>query len=236
MSKLGVSKIYPLRSLSEQISLSEAVTQRLREAINSCALLLGTHLVERDIAEQLGISRVPVRKAIQQLVDEGLVIKKHRRGAYVQPYSAREVAEVYSLRVQLEFLVVENAIANWTPGVATRMREIVDAMDTAGKANDMQRLCELDNQYHEVLWRLADHNLLLEVVTDLRTRIDRFLNEATKSLSGEAVARHVERHYKLIDLLQDGDVEVAKAEIREHILIAKERINRFYHHLSEAHS
>ncbi len=167
-------------------TLSAEVTNRLRNAIRTGEIPLGTRLVERDLAERLGVSRIPVREAIQQLVEEGLVQKTPHRGTFVHSPTYSEIEEISSLRVLLECFVVERVIANWQPSHEARLSQIVDTMHRATADNNMQLLFEQDYLFHYALWEIADHALLLEVVSGLRSRINRFLGEATAVLHASA--------------------------------------------------
>jgi DNA-binding GntR family transcriptional regulator len=221
----GIAK---LRPLTNQSKLSDEAAMYLREAIVNGTLPPGTHLVEQEIAKQLGISRIPVREAIQKLAEEGLVLKEPRKGAYVQPYSDVELEEIYSLRVVLERFVIERVIANWSEQAANQLQKIADSMLKAANAGNKRRVSELDKVFHETLWELAEHNLLLEVVSGLRARITRFLREANIALTPDALTTHAEGHQKLVDILQSGNVETAKTKITLHILGAKNRIKAYY--------
>jgi DNA-binding GntR family transcriptional regulator len=205
-------------------TLSTEVANRLRHAIRTGEFPLGTRLVERDLAERLGVSRIPVREAIQQLVEEGLVQKTPHRGTFVHSPTRNEIEEISSLRVLLECFVVERVIANWQPCHEARLRQIVETMRQAAANNDMQRLFEQDYLFHSALWEIADHALLLEVVSGLRARINRFLGEATAVLAASQREMHINSHDDLIARILKGDVAEAKAEITNHVLGAKTRI------------
>jgi DNA-binding GntR family transcriptional regulator len=205
-------------------TLGNEVANRLRNAIRTGEFPLGTRLVERDLAERLGVSRIPVREAIQQLVEEGLVQKTPHRGTFVHSPTRNEIEEISSLRVLLECFVIERAMANWQPSHETRLRQIVQTMRRAAAENDIQGLFEQDYLFHSVLWEIADHSLLLEVVSGLRARINRFLGEATALLPASQREMHVDSHDYFIDILTQGNVDTAKAEITTHVLGAKTRI------------
>lgn len=205
-------------------TLGNEVANRLRNAIRTGEFPLGTRLVERDLAERLGVSRIPVREAIQQLVEEGLVQKTPHRGTFVHSPTRNEIEEISSLRVLLECFVVERALANWRPEHEARLRQIVATMRRAAADNDMQQLFEQDYLFHGALWEIADHALLLEVVSGLRARINRFLGEATAVLPTSQRDMHIDSHDYFIDILVKGDVDEAKTEITNHILGAKTRI------------
>ncbi len=205
-------------------TLGNEVANRLRNAIRTGEFPLGTRLVERDLAERLGVSRIPVREAIQQLVEEGLVQKTPHRGTFVHIPTRTEIEEISSLRVLLECFVVERALANWQPEHEARLRQIVATMRRAAADNNMQQLFEQDYLFHSVLWELADHALLLEVVSGLRARINRFLGEATAVLPASQRDMHIDSHDHLIDILSTGDIDAAKREIARHVMGAKTRI------------
>ncbi len=208
-----------------QRTLGDEAAERLRSAIRSGTLPPGTRLVERELAERLGISRIPIREAIQQLVEEGLVKKIPHRGTFVYAPSYDELEEIASLRVVLERFVVERVMAHWQPHQEAYLRQIVEDMWHAASQEDRQRVFELDTQFHYALWQIADHSILLEVVSGLRSRISRFLYEATIALPPSELEAHVAGHEDFIETLKSGDMMVAKNAITdEHILGAKDRI------------
>ena len=208
--------------------LSDEAFLRLREAIINGEFPPGTRLVEQNVAKRLGISRIPVREAIQRLIDEGLVVKEPRRGAYVQSYSEEELEEVYSLRVVLERFVIERVMANWSNEARATLQAIVDGMVQAARAGDKKQVSNLDTKFHETLWDLANHKILLEVVSSLRIRITHFLVQANIAISEDALDAHVQSHQILLDCLNSGDIEVAKAKITEHIMGGRQRIKTVY--------
>jgi DNA-binding GntR family transcriptional regulator len=215
----------PLNPLSpvSQRTLGDEAAERLRNAIKSGVLPPGARLVERELAGRLGVSRIPIREAIQRLVEEGLVRKIPHRGTFVYTPSYEELEEIASLRVVLERFVVERVMARWQPHHEAQLRQIVQEMWQAASQGNRRRVSELDTQFHYTLWQIADHSILLEVVSSLRSRISRFLYEATIALPLLELEAHVAGHGVLIEVLS-GDVMVAKDAITKHILAAKGRI------------
>lgn len=217
-------------SIVRSRTLSEEVASRLRVAIRNGELTTGTRLVEQETAHRLGVSRVPVREAIQILVDEGLVRKSPHRGAYVYLPTRKEIDEIASLRLVLECFVVERAIERWNAAGEAALRQIVEEMRLGMEAGDSQVMYEQDVAYHHKLWEIADHAILLEIVSSLRSRISRVLYESTAAFAsidrGEPVQMqdHIEGHDRLIDILASGDVKAAKDEMTNHIIRGKLRI------------
>lgn len=208
----------------EQRTLGDEAADRLRTAIRSGNLRPGERLVERDLAERLGMSRIPIREAIHRLAEEGLVRKLTHRGTFVYAPTLAEIEEISSLRVVLERFVVERVITNWTIVHEARLQEVVEYMRNAATNKDVHGVSDQDYLFHRVLWEIADHRLLLEVVASLGARINRFLHEANGILTAEQLDAHVVAHEQLIKVLQRGDVLRAQDEMTQHVLSAKSRI------------
>ena len=208
----------------EQRTLGDEAAEHLRDAIRNGRLRPGTRLVERDLAEQLGMSRIPVREAIGRLVEEGLVEKSPHRGTFVYAPTRKEIEEICSLRVVLERFVVERVMTVWSPTHEADLRATVDQMRQAARQNDIHQLHEGDYHFHSTLWAIADHSLLLEMISGLRSRINRFLFEAAGVLPASEVDTHIAAHDTLINVLMQADVALAQATMTEHILAARTRV------------
>jgi DNA-binding GntR family transcriptional regulator len=208
----------------EARTLRDEAVERLQAAIRNGTLPPGARLIERELAEQLGMSRIPIREAISRLVDEGLVRKLPHRGAVVYTPTPAEIEEISSLRVVLEQFSAERVVERWQDDHEAELREIVTAMRAAGAQRDFQQVYALDYQFHYRLWTIAEHSLMLEVLAGLRARISRFLYEATSALTDVELDIHINSHDALIELFKAGEVAPARAEITHHVLSAKTRI------------
>jgi DNA-binding GntR family transcriptional regulator len=214
------SRLEPVR----QRTLSDEAAEHLRMAIRNGSLPHGTRLIEEEVAKDLAVSRIPVREAIQRLVEEGLVRKVPHRGAFVYLPSAKEIEEISSLRVVLERFIIERAIARWKPEHEAALHRIVDRMRQAAEERNFQQIYEQDYEFHHTLWKIAEHGIMLEVVAGLRSRISRFLYEANSALTATELTMHVDSHVLLIDIIKSGNVAAAQDEITNHVLGAKNRI------------
>ena len=229
---MGLLDLTPVK----QRTLSDEAAHRLRTAIRNGVLRPGTRLVERDLAERLGMSRIPVREAIQRLVEEGLVQKSPHRGTFVYAPTKQGIEEISSMRVVLESFVAERAIAHWTDEVEVQLREIVEMMRTAAKRGDWQQIHECDYHFHGTLWALANHTVLLEVVSSLRSRINRFLFEVSGALPASDMDQHIASHDHLIDTFKSGDVAKAQQEMTDHVHSATRRIMTYCNFVDDTSS
>lgn len=208
----------------EQRTLGDEAADRLRAAIRNGVLKPGTRLIERDLAERLGMSRIPIREAIQRLVEEGLARKLPHRGAQVYTPTRHEIEEICSLRVVLERFVAERVIERWRPGYEVELRQIVQSMRQAGSQQNLQEVYAQDYHFHHTLWQIANHSMMIEVLSTLRARISRFLYEANGALTSAELGMHIDSHDELIEILRSSNVPQAQDAFTRHVLGAKERI------------
>jgi DNA-binding GntR family transcriptional regulator len=199
----------------------------IRTAIVQGSLAPGTRLVERDLSDQFNMSRIPVREAIERLVDEGLLAKIPHRGIFVTSPTRDEIEEISSLRIALEQFVAERVVTHLRTEHEVSLRAIVEQMREAASPQDAERIYELDLEFHRALWEIAGHTLLLEVVSNLRSRISWFLHEAAHT-GGFQFDIYVAAHEHLLRVLQDRDVAAARAAIADHIKEARLRILSTY--------
>jgi len=142
----------------------------------------------------------------------------------VASLSARMLEEVSSLRVVLEQFAMRRLRGQFTPAARAELQEIVDAMIRAGEQHDLALVHELDQQFHEYLWRLTDHALLMEVAGQLRSRVTHFYRAAAAPLGPEGLRRHAETHQELLDVIASGDLRAAGEAMEQHIRAAAQRI------------
>lgn len=213
-----------LTSVADE-SISDKVANEVREAIQRGELSPGERLVERTLAARLGVSHIPVREALTRLAEEGLVERTPRRGARVAALTEEELFEISSLRIVLEQFVCDRVQSVWSEAIEARLQKIVAAMIAASERHDVDRMFALDRRFHEELWEIADHKLLLSIASQLRGRINGFLRAANGALAPDKLVAHAMSHNELISALASGDKEQAREAMAAHIEIAANRID-----------
>ncbi|HET6173162.1 MAG TPA: GntR family transcriptional regulator [Gaiellales bacterium] len=206
------------------VSVAGRVADQLRDLIRDGGYAPGARLVERSIARELGTSHIPVREALARLAEEGLVVRLPRRGARVAELSPRMLEEISSVRVVLEQFVCRRVLEHWTPAAHGELARLARRMTSAAERGSTKTVCELDVRFHETLWRLADHALLLEVAAGLRGRIESFLRAANAALAPEDLRQHALAHVELVEVLASGDEIAVAATMRRHIELGTQRI------------
>jgi DNA-binding GntR family transcriptional regulator len=197
----------------ERRTVAAEAAEILRQRILSGEIRAGQPIRQEQIAQEMGVSRIPLREALKQLEAEGFVTIAPHKGAVVSTLSAEEAEELFALRLQLEDWLLRDAIP--------RMREAdfahLDAIIDESRAPDnLARWGELNWQFHEALYRPAGRPLSLRFLKRIHDNLDRYLRLQI------AVTRDWDRAYRdhqdLVALSREGNVEAALALLKEHIL------------------
>lgn len=201
----------------EQGSLSERAYDAIRSSIISGRLRPGERLVEDSLAEDLGVSRAPVREAFRKLADEQLVMERPRHGTYVREFTAKDFVDIYNLLSAIESLSVRLIVRNQVP--LEPLGEIVEKMTEAAKAGDLPRVVEIELDFHKELCSTAGNYHLDNVFRLLSglVGIALSLDDATY----DDMADIASEHYPLLEAIEEakktGDEEQAVFAIRSHI-------------------
>ena len=205
-------------------NLADAVAGRIRAAIWTGQYQPGDRLVERRLAQEFGISHIPLREALARLTEEGLVERLPRRGARVASLTPRMLEEVSSLRVVLEQFVVRRLKDRFTHEARLELQGIVDRMIKAADEPDLARVHQLDQEFHQRLWELTDHTVLVELAAQMRSRMSHFYRAAAASLGPAEVRRHADSHQQLLEVIASGDRRAAERAMQQHVEQAAKRI------------
>ena len=205
--------------------LWEAVAERLRAEILAGGLVAGTKLVETELAERFGTSRGPVREAIRQLAREGLVAEIPRRGTVISTLTARDLAEVYSVREGLDLAAGKAVMALASDDELRRLAEHLVAMDEASRpGGDFTKVSEHDFAFHRALVALARNGRMTTIYDTMLSQSGLLLRaaaEANPTLRSE-MDRPV--HWELLDALIERNFDRVCVSVDAHYRYAEERL------------
>ncbi len=153
------------------VSRRRSVVDRLRQAIISGELAAGERLVEYSIAEQFGVSRVPVREALRQLESEGFVTSERYRGATVSSTSIRDTIELMQVRRGLEVLAARQAAELRGGSLADALRSVVERGREAGRRHQVELLPPLIMEFHELVAKASGNHQLEQMLDRVLQRI-----------------------------------------------------------------
>jgi DNA-binding GntR family transcriptional regulator len=197
------------------MSASRRVYLSLRRRIVEMAMLPGTRVVERDIAEEFGTSRTPVHEAVQRLADEGLIEIVPRSGTFVARIPLDALDEANLVRQALETAIIEKAARRVTPADTARLRDILAEQEAAIASNDFGAFHRTDERFHALLAELSGYPGVWPIIQQAKTQMDRY-RQLTLPLEGR-MAGVLEEHRAVVDAIEARDPAQAVAAMREHL-------------------
>lgn len=209
--------------------LRDVAYERLRDAITSGDLLPGTPLSETQLSKAYEISRTPVREAIQQLAQEGLVQVIPGRSIMVAAPSMHEMMNVVHMRYLLEPEVARLAARSVSPEIRETLVQAVDEMLSAVKKSDRNNWSRLDTLFHELVMEACSNQMLGKLVFQLRNRIHYMINDPQTSL--KRMEACTLEHKAVADAIIAGDEQGAEAAMRAHIEQLRNSLFERYAHL-----
>jgi DNA-binding GntR family transcriptional regulator len=196
----------------------QQVIETLRTAIISGRFAPGDRLIESALSAELGTSRGPVREALRQLENEGLVMSVPYRGAVVLGVSDEEVHEVLiPIRLTLERYSWAQAVEKMTDDDFAEMGKQIWVMEQAGKANNLMKLVEADLAFHEIVITASGQQHTVQIWRTIWPRIRAYFYRYERFRSFEET---VEEHRELLAALQTRDPAIVLAQLERHIDVA----------------
>ncbi|TWB11555.1 GntR family transcriptional regulator [Nitrospirillum amazonense] len=207
------------RAKIERKSLSAQVVDALRQMILSGEYALGAQLRQDEIAQKLGVSRIPVREALQQLEAEGLVATIPYKGSVVAQLSPAQVREYFEVRLLLEIDLLRRAIPQLTAKQIKRAEGVIKELHTA----EAGRWGALNWQLHESLYEPAQRPVMLDMVKRIHDSLDRYVR-LHLSMTPAIHDRSMAEHEQLVALCRDGKGDEAVEVLRGHLTHALEEL------------
>ena len=203
--------------------LIDDVYERLRDLILSNVLRAGLKLVDRELAEQLGVSRTPIREALGRLAMTGLVEKRVRRGYYVSDFSADQVKDLYEFRKMLEIHAVKMAAKNAQPSHLEEFERILDKLKKlTSEPADHAKEDKLDMEIHELIARASGNASLHQAMQSVLDKVMCFF--WVENTDRDSLAASHREHQTLLQLIREKDADGAADQIRMHVDTAQESL------------
>lgn len=211
---------------------TETVYTQLLAQLSAGVYAPGSRLVNRSVAEDLGVSVIPVREALNRLASEGLVEHIPGAGSFVRKLSARDVAKLYQFREQLEVFAAEEAAKNIQTFQLERLHRIlkqeaalVDVMEGEGRVTDevIAEWLALDASFHETLIEGADNPWLSRATGGVRL-LAHVVRSKPKQLVSEESRKTLEEHRAIVDAVERAKVDDAGAIMGQHIRTSMENL------------
>ncbi|MDX3240145.1 GntR family transcriptional regulator [Streptomyces sp. ME03-5709C] len=200
------------RRVARPAPLRQAVYDALVELVINGSLTPGQHLVEAELAEHLGVSRQPVREALQRLQTDGWVDLRPAQGAFVHSPTEEEAAQLLGVRSVLETYSARLAAENAGPGDVERLWELQEEGVAALAAGDVERLVAANTALHSFITSVAANAVLAELISQVSRKVRWYYTPIAKPRGKDAWTEHAQ----LIRAIAKGDAERAGEIMRKH--------------------
>jgi len=192
----------------------DAAYLALRQGILQGDLAPGERLRSDALANELKVSRTPVREALRKLEAEGLV-QRSGSGLIVREFSEQDLTELFYVREALEGMAARLAAENATPGEIADIRELLDDMEAVGQRGDVVALRPLTAEYHRLVGRAAHNGRLLQSLESLLEHVRQMQTSTLLNIEGRAVEA-LKEHHELLQAIEARDADRAEKLARTH--------------------
>ncbi len=212
----------PARALLEKIekppSVDDTAYLQIKQAIIDCVLAPGESLVETRLAEELGVSRTPIRRAIARLEQEGFVTADVSKGYNVAEISLRDLEEMYQLREILECHLIRETAERFTRDELDALEIELKAADQAMERDDYPAFLAANRGFHHAFDRKFGNQRISEVLANLDEHVYRAIMWGLRGRgSRTGIQLGYGDHSLILEALREGDVESAVSVMREHL-------------------
>lgn len=212
--KVQERRLLPV-NLDSYKPLRELVLEAIREAIINGSLKPRERLMEIQMAEELGVSRTPIREALRKLELEGFIVMVPRKGAYVADISTKDIADVFEIRASLEGLAAALAAERVTEEELEFMERCLVIKAEAIATADFEKLVDIDTKFHEAIYKASRNERLVTIVNNLREQIQR-LRTTSLSVPGR-MYQSLKEHRAIVEAIQSRDISLARQVAQDHI-------------------
>ena len=202
--------------------LREIVYEELRNLILTGKIKPGTRMMEIELAEDMGVSRTPIREAIRKLEKEGLVVIEPRKGAYASEVSVKDMVDILEVRANLEGLAAYLAAERMTEPEKKALDDIKERFKAAVIEGNMAEMISLDTKFHHMIVESSKNNHLIHMVEQLQELVLRFRYIYYKDF--KRAEDMIPEHKQIFEEIANGNGANARFEAFNHIDKLKDMI------------
>ena len=202
-------------NLNEYLPLRDVVFNALREAIIKGDFVAGERLMEKQLAERMGVSRTPIREAIRKLELEGLVVMVPRKGAEVASVTGKDISDVLEVRATLEALAVRLACKKMSDQDFDELVSVNEAFKKAAQEKNVSEIIEKDVEFHDVIFHASENEKLIQIINNLREQIYRFRVEYIYKMND--YQQLIEEHDEIVNAMKSRKGLDASVIAQQHI-------------------
>ncbi|MDN7245183.1 GntR family transcriptional regulator [Planococcus shenhongbingii] len=203
-----------------RISAKDIVYEQIKEKIINCLLEPGQAIVNGELGKELGISRTPLREALQRLEGEGLVVRNSNGTFSVAPISIKEVKELFVIRSKLEAILIGDAIDNLTEEHIEHLSYLTEMVKLTSKIENYADTENFGGKFHSAIYSISENTTVVNIIFQLNDRINRYRHLAHEH--GVDIETSSAEHEFILNFMIKRDKVNAELAIENHIIGAME--------------
>lgn len=219
----------PSHSLFEQVShgsLGNKIFDILRDRILNDEYEHGQKLNELALANELKISRTPIREALKQLELEGLVESIPNKGVYVKGFSPRDIDDMFEIRLALEGLAIQLAIDRMDEVHLSKIKDVFELMEFYTIKKDQEKINDLNILYHETIYQATQSQYFEQLLKDVHYYVS--VTSRHSIVQPERLETAIKEHRAILEAIIAGDKELARDTIQKHIRKTQVLVRNYY--------
>jgi len=201
--------------MSDKKSLTTKVYNHIRDGILDGSYKIGDYLVETRLADELEVSRTPIREALKQIELEGLVQSIPNRGMLVQGISNDDLSDIYTIRLLLEGQAALWAAQRIGTDKLDKLAETLELMEMYTRRNDVAQLARLDTEFHDVIYSAANSRMLKHVLASLHQNARRARRSSLTT--PDRPNESLQEHKAIFRAIEIHDAQGAKQAMEKHV-------------------
>ena len=221
---------------SGRSALVDKIAAAIRERIMSGEIAIGAQLRQAELAQELGVSRTPIREALRQLQTSGLIEVVPNRGAVVRVPAPWEVREAYEVRAELEGLACQRAVTRISDAELDALRAadagMREAIANPGPVEHARGVepptVELNDVFHTLIHQVAGNQRLARAINEINETFPRNVSWLVLANDPRRREENVREHERIVEALAAGDGDGAREAMRQHVISAGDQLARWY--------
>ena len=213
----------PAQATSERSLLKEKAYSEIKQKIQAATFAPGSFLSERQLASLLGMSKTPIKAALERLEQEGFVNVSPQQGIVVRELSIQEIADQFELRQALEGFVVRSISGRLTSKQTAALERNIRQQNAAAAKGTVGNLVELDSAFHLLLCEALGNQAIIDCLMQHRSKMHRVIFQVMTQAPGRWIAA-VDEHTQIFKAVAAGKPNLAVELLEQHLLFGKQHL------------
>lgn len=215
---------------SQEASLTDEIADIIRERILNGRYAIGEKIIEAPLANELRVSRTPIRQAFKKLTNEGLIENIPNRGSFAKGFTKRDIQDIYEVRKALEALAIEWAVDRISTQEIARLEEIVELMEFHTSKTNFEKVLEANRAFHETIYKASESRFMAQILRSYQDYVQQA--RRTTVYEAEYLQAILKEHKEILEAIRNRNATEAITLTNKHLDNSKSRTESKWRGLS----